>query len=92
MTLRVELWVPGQPLGNLSPERVKEIQGIYTGPLVAVIDETGGVNIIQPMNPNTGLDWETEEEALAFGEHYINPPQVTEVPQSEEPETLVDNE
>lgn len=92
MTLRVELWVPGQPLGNLSPERVKEIQGIYSGPLVAVIDENGGVNIIQPMNPNTGLDWESEEEALEFGERYINPPQTTENPQSEEPEILGNNQ
>jgi hypothetical protein len=74
MTLHAELWTPGQPLGNLSAERVKEIQGIYTGPLVAVLDENGGVQIIQPMDPDTGEDWESEEAALAFAERYMAPP------------------
>lgn len=86
MTLRVEIWEPGKPLGNLSAERVKEIQGVYTGPLVAVIDEDGGVNIIQPMDPNTGEDWQSEEEAIAFGERYINPPA------EEQPEEIVESE
>lgn len=75
MSYQVVLWTPGEPLGELSAERVAEIQGIYTGPLVAVIDETGGVAIIQPMDPNTGENWNSPEEALAFGERYLNPPQ-----------------
>lgn len=74
MTLQAIIWTPGEPLGNLSAERVAEIRGQFTGPLVAVVDEKGGVNIIQPMDPNTGQDWESEEKALAFGENYINPP------------------
>ena len=81
MTLRAEIWIPGQPLGNLTAERVNEIQGIYTGPVVAVLDENGGVNIIQPMNPNTGEDWSSEEEALAFAENYMRPP--NPMPESE---------
>jgi hypothetical protein len=71
--MQAVLWTPGQPLGNLTAERVKEIQGVYTGPLVAVLDDDGGVKIIQPMDPNTGEDWESEEDALAFAERYMTP-------------------
>lgn len=66
----VVLWDGISTIGDLSPERVKEIQGIYTGPLVAVVID-GGVAIIQPMNPNTGLDWNSDEDALAFGYRYL---------------------
>ncbi len=73
--MRVEIWTPGQPIGHFSAEEAAAIQGEYTGPMVAVIDEHGGAAIIQPMNPNTGEDWASEEEAIAFGMNYINPPQ-----------------
>lgn len=64
------LWEPGTPIADLSAERVKEIQGRYTGPLVAVVVD-GGVAIIQPMDPNTGEDWESEEKAMAFAYRYM---------------------
>jgi len=88
MKLRAEIWTPGQPLGNLTPERVKEIQGEYTGPLVAVIDENEGINIIQPMDPNTGENWATEQAALEFAENYMRPaPEPEELEEHlEEPE------
>jgi hypothetical protein len=68
--IQVVLWEPGTPIGELSAERVKEIQGVFTGPLVAVVIN-GGVNIIQPMDPNTGENWESEEKALEFGYRYL---------------------
>jgi hypothetical protein len=71
--MRAELWTVGQPLGELTPERVAEIQGEYTGPLVAVLDDNGGVKIIQPMDPNTGKNWESEEAALSFAHRYMTP-------------------
>jgi hypothetical protein len=77
--MRVEIWTPGQPIGHFTAEEAIAIQGEYTGPMVAVIDEHGGAAIIQPMNPNTGENWASEEEATAFGMNYINPPQ-TEQP------------
>lgn len=67
---RVVLWEPGTAIGDLSAERVKEIQGVFTGPLVAVVID-GGVAIIQPMDPNTGANWESEDAALAFGHRYL---------------------
>lgn len=85
MTYRAVLWTPGEALGELSAERVAEIRGTHTGPLVAVIDENGGIAIIQPMDPNTGNDWPSEEAALAFGERYINPPEPDEPLQSDLP-------
>lgn len=72
--MRAVLWTPGEPLGELSAERVREIQGIHSGPLVAVLDDNDGVMIIQPMDPNTGEDWESEEAAMAFAERYMTPP------------------
>lgn len=66
----VVLWEGSEPIGDLSPERVKEIQGKHTGPLVAVVI-SGGVAIIQPMDPNTGEDWESDADALAFGYRYL---------------------
>jgi hypothetical protein len=77
--MRAELWTVGQPLGELTPDRVAEIQGEYTGPLVAVLDDNGGVKIIQPMDPNTGKDWESEEAALAFAHRYMMPAPEQEV-------------
>lgn len=68
--MHVVLWEPGTPIGDLSAERVAEIQGVFTGPLVAVVID-GGVAIIQPMDPNTGANWETEEKALEFGYRYL---------------------
>jgi hypothetical protein len=71
--MKAELWTPEQPLGNLTAERVKEIQGIYTGPLIAVLDDNGDPMIIQPMDPNTGENWASEEDAWAFAERYMTP-------------------
>lgn len=71
--MRAELWTPGEPLGVLSPERVAEIQGEYTGPLVAVLDENDGIMIIQPMDPDTGENWESPEAAMAFAQRYMTP-------------------
>ena len=68
--IQVVLWEEGTPIGDLSPERVSEIQGIFDGPLVAVVID-GGVAIIQPMNPNTGENWESEDKALEFGFRYL---------------------
>lgn len=83
----VVIWEPGTSIGDLSAERVKEIQGEYTGPLVAVVID-GGVNIIQPMDPNTGKDWESVEAARNFGYRYLglNPdgsriPETTDMPE-----------
>jgi hypothetical protein len=84
--MKAELWVPGQPLGNLTAERVKEIQGIYTGPLVAVLDDSGDPMIIQPMDPNTGENWESEEDALAFAERYMTPAPELDNEELENPE------
>jgi hypothetical protein len=67
---QVVLWDGENSIGDLSADRVTEIQGVYTGPLVAVVID-GGVAIIQPMNPNTGLDWESEDDALSFGFRYL---------------------
>lgn len=77
----VVLWEPGTPIGDLSAERVAEIQGVFTGPLVAVVID-GGVAIIQPMDPNTGNDWASEADALAFGYRYLGfNPDGTPIPQ-----------
>lgn len=72
--MRAEIWIPGQPLGTLPADKVAEIQGTYTGPLVAVLDDEDGIMIIQPMNPDTGNNWGSEDEALAFAERYMTPP------------------
>lgn len=69
-SIEVVLWEPGTPIGDLSPERVAEIQGVFTGPLVAVVID-GGVAIIQPMDPQTGENWKSEDEARAFGYRYL---------------------
>lgn len=73
MAYRVVLWTPGEPLGEWSAERAAEVRGIYTGPMVAVLDDNDGIAICQPMDPNTGENWESEEAALAFGERYLAP-------------------
>lgn len=81
----VVIWEPGTPIGDLSPERVAEIQGRYTGPLVAVVID-GGVAIIQPMDPQTGENWESEEAARVFGYRYLGlNPDGTPLPVAEEP-------
>jgi hypothetical protein len=72
--LKAVIWTPGTDLGELSAERVAEIRSTSTGPLVAVLDDNDGVMIIQPINPDTGADWESEEAALAFAERYMTPP------------------
>lgn len=64
------IWEPGTPIADLSPERVAEIRGVFTGPLVAVVID-GGVAIIQPMDPNTGDNWESEDAAMAFANRYM---------------------
>lgn len=64
------LWEPGTPIGDLSAERVAEIRADSKGPLVAVVID-GGVAIIQPIDPNTGQDWESEEAAMAFANRYM---------------------
>ena len=82
---QVVLWEPGTSIGDLSPERVKEIQGEFTGPLVAVVID-GGVAIIQPMDPNTGTNWQSNEAALAFGYRYLGlNPDGTPLPVEEPP-------
>lgn len=71
------IWEPGTPIADLSAERVTEIRGRYTGPLVAiVIDEQ--VAVIQPMDPDTGENWESEELAMAFAQRYMAPAPATE--------------
>lgn len=64
------LWEPGTPIADLSAEKVAAIRGQHTGPLVAVVID-GGVAIIQPMDPNTGENWESEEAAMAFANRYM---------------------
>lgn len=64
------LWEPGTPIGDLSAERVAEIRADSKGPLVAVVID-GGVAIIQPIDPNTGQDWESEEAAMNFANRYM---------------------
>jgi len=49
---------------------------------VAVLDDNDEVMIIQPMNPDTGENWESEELAMEFAERYMTPPPPEE-PQSE---------
>ena len=71
--MRAVIWTPGEQLGELSAERAAEIRGVFTGPMVAVLDENDGVMIIQPMDPNTGENWQSEEDALAFAERYMTP-------------------
>lgn len=72
--MRAVLWTPGEPLGNLSAEKASEIRGEFTGPMVAVLDENDGVMIVQPMDPNTGANWASEEDAMAFAQRYMTPP------------------
>lgn len=72
--MRAVIWTPGEPLGELSAERAEEIRGEFTGPMVAVLDENDGVMIIQPMDPETGENWESEEAAMAFATRYMTPP------------------
>lgn len=68
--IQVVLWDGETGIGNFSAERVTEIQGVFTGPLVAVVID-GGVAIIQPMDPNSGQNWESEDDALSFGFRYL---------------------
>lgn len=67
---QVVIWDGVTEIGDLSPERVAEIRGVFTGPLVAIVID-GGVAVIQPMDPNTGDNWESEEKALEFGFRYF---------------------
>lgn len=76
--MRAVIWVPGENLGVLSPERALEIRGVFTGPMVAVLDDNDEPMIIQPMDPNTGENWPSVEEALAFAERYMAPPKPEE--------------
>ena len=71
--MKIELWTPGQPLGHFSAEEMMAIRGDGTGPIVAVIDEQGGCAIMQPIDPQTGEDWLSEEDAIAFAERYLAP-------------------
>lgn len=74
--MKIELWTPGEPLGHFSAEEMKLIRGEGTGPIVAVIDDQGGCAIMQPIDPQTGEDWLSEEDAIAFAERYLyGPPQ-----------------
>lgn len=88
--MRAVLWTPGEPLGELSAERAAEIQGEFTGPMVAVLDDNDGVMIIQPMNPNTGQNWESEEAAMAFAERYMAPPPAEEPVVGSEEEAITE--
>lgn len=69
--MKIELWVSGQPLGHFSADEMLAIRGNSTGPIVAIIDENGGAAIVQPIDPQTGEDWLTEEDAIAFAERYL---------------------
>ncbi len=71
--MKIELWIPGQPLGHFSAEEMTAIRDGKSGPIVAVIDDQGGAAIMQPIDPQTGEDWLTEEDALAFAERYLAP-------------------
>lgn len=71
--MKIELWVPGQPLGHFSSEEMAAIRGEGTGPIVAVIDEQGGCAVMQPIDPQTGEDWLSEADAIAFAERYLTP-------------------
>jgi hypothetical protein len=79
--MKIEIWTPGQPLGHFSAEEMTAIRGEGTGPIVAVIDEQGGAAIVQPIDPQTGEDWESEEDAIAFAERYLAP-----APEESDPE------
>lgn len=72
--MRAVICVSGQSIGEVSAERLEEIRGEFTGPMVAVLDDNDGIMIIQPMDPNTGENWESEEAAMAFAERYMTPP------------------
>lgn len=72
--MKIELWEPGQPLGHFSAEEMLQIRGESDGPIVAVIDDNGGCAIVQPIDPQTGEDWASVEDAIAFAERYISPP------------------
>jgi hypothetical protein len=73
--MRAVIWVPGEPLGQFDAERAAEIRGEYTGPTVAVLDENDGVAVVQPMDPDTGENWPSEEAALAWAARYMRPPE-----------------
>lgn len=70
----VVLWQEGQPLGQWSAQKALEVRGVHQGPMVAVLDESGGIAICQPMDPNTGQDWASEQDALDFGYRYLGVP------------------
>ena len=71
--MKAVIWTPGQPLGEWSAERVDEIRGDITGPIVAVLDDNDGVMVFQPIDPQTGAAWESEADALAFANRYMSP-------------------
>lgn len=70
--MKIEIWKPGQSLGHFSAEEMRLIRGDGTGPIVAVIDEQGGCAIMQPIDPQTGEDWLSEDDAIAFAHRYIH--------------------
>lgn len=72
--MKIEIWTPGQPLGHFTAEQMIEIRGDSDGPIVAVIDGQGGCAIMQPIDPQTGEDWLTEADAIAFAERYLSAP------------------
>lgn len=71
--MKIQFWVPGQPLGHFSADEMTKICANVNGPVVAVIDEVGGCAILQPIDPQTGLDWASEADAIAFAQGYITP-------------------
>ena len=68
------LWEQGKPLGNLSSEKVEEMIGDLSGPVIAVLDDQDMVMVFQPIDPATGLAWASEADAIAFAERYMSPP------------------
>jgi hypothetical protein len=85
--MEVKLWERGKSLGHFSAAEVTEMCKDINGPVVAVIDEQGGCAIFQPIDPNTGSDWASEADAIAFGYRYLGlNPDGTPLPVVEEPQ------
>ena len=70
--MKIQLWERGSSLGHFSAEEMNEICQNIIGPVVAVIDEYGGCAVMQPIDPQTGEDWQSEADAIAFAERYLS--------------------
>lgn len=69
--MKIQLWERGQALGHFSADEMQTMCGDIDGPVVAVIDEHGGCAIMQPIDPQTGNAWQSEEDAIAFAKRYL---------------------